>query len=87
MAKPVVGSRIGGITEVLDDGKVGLLATPNDHEDLAKKICYLIEHRDRASEMGRAGFSVARQRFDAVDHARAVMKVYDNVLGLPGAAK
>jgi len=87
MAKPVVGSRIGGITEVLDDGKVGLLTTPNDHEDLARKICFLIEHHDRAIEMGRAGLTVARQRFDAVDHARAVMKVYDSVLDLPGAAK
>jgi glycosyltransferase involved in cell wall biosynthesis len=87
MAKPVVGSRIGGITEVLDDGKVGLLATPGDPEDLARKICYLIENRDLAREMGRAGLIVARQRFDATANARAVMKVYDQVLGITGAAE
>ena len=84
MARPVVGSRIGGITEVLQDGKVGLLATPGDIGDLAKKICYLTENQEIAAEMGKAGYDTARRRFDAVDHARAVMGIYDRVLGTPG---
>ena len=80
MARPVIGSSIGGITEVLEDGKVGLLATPGDHEDLAKKICYLIEHREIALDMGQAGRIIAQKQFNATDHAKSVMDVYDHVL-------
>ena len=87
MARPVVGSRIGGIEEVLEDSKVGLLVSPNDATDLANKLCFLIENRDQAVAMGQAGYQVAREKFDAVHHAQAVMQVYDHVLDLPDVAK
>lgn len=80
MEKPVIGSRIGGITEVLEDGVVGMLATPGDHEELAAKICYLIEHREEAAGMARAGRELSLQRYGADTHAHAVMGVYDRVL-------
>ncbi len=80
MRRPVIGSRIGGITEVLEDGKVGLLSKPGDSEELARKICFMIEHEESALAMGQAGYVVARERFNAIDHARSIMKVYDNVL-------
>jgi glycosyltransferase involved in cell wall biosynthesis len=83
MAKPVIGSRIGGITEVLEDGKTGLLVTPGDAQDLAKKMCWLIENRESAFEMGARGQAIALQRFSAIDHAHQVMDVYDKVLNKP----
>ena len=80
MAKPVIGSRIGGITEVLEDGEVGLLATPGDAEDLASKICALIEQPEMAAAMGKAGNARARKHFDAAHHADAVMDIYRLIL-------
>ncbi|EMS71971.1 glycosyltransferase family 4 protein [Ruminiclostridium cellobioparum] len=38
---PVIGARIGGIPELIDDGSDGLLFNPADAEDLAEKINYL----------------------------------------------
>jgi len=35
---PVVGSRIGGTAEIIDDGRTGWLFTPGDSLDLAQKI-------------------------------------------------
>jgi glycosyltransferase involved in cell wall biosynthesis len=86
MARPVIGSRIGGIQEVLEDCMVGLLAAPNDADDLADKLCNLIANEDRAAAMGQAGYAIARQKYDARNHARAIMKIYDDVLGLTSAA-
>lgn len=80
-AKPVVGSRIGGIEEVLEDGTVGLLCNVNDPDDIAEKLCELIENRHRAVSMGQAGFAIASEKFNATSHAQAIMQVYDNVLG------
>lgn len=39
---PVIGSRIGGIPNVINDGKNGLLVNPSDTDDLAKKINMLM---------------------------------------------
>ncbi len=35
---PVIASRIGGLSEIVEDGITGLLFEPGDHEDLGWKI-------------------------------------------------
>lgn len=54
--KPVVGSRVGGIPYVIDDGVNGLLATAADSTDLGEKILQLLNNRLTASQMGEAGY-------------------------------
>jgi glycosyltransferase involved in cell wall biosynthesis len=52
--KPVVSSRIGGLPEFVDDGVTGLLFTPGDSHDLAKKVRYLWERPELCRSMGEA---------------------------------
>lgn len=80
IAKPVVGSRIGGIEEVLEDSATGLLCNVNDPDDLAEKLCELMEDRQRAEAMGRAGYVKSSENYGAAEHARAIMEVYDSIL-------
>ena len=70
---PVVGSRVGGIPDIIEDGVTGLLCTPGDPRDLAAKCAALLEDerlRQRTTEAGRrlveAAFSWDRiaLRFD-----------------------
>lgn len=42
-----------GPKDVIDDGKNGFLVKNGDVEDLANKICYLIEHEDERAIMGK----------------------------------
>lgn len=85
-AKPVVGSRIGGIMEVLRDNETGLLAGPGDHRDLADKLCVLIEDTKRARALGQTGLNYARANFSAAAHATSIMRIYDEVLETADAA-
>ncbi|HEX4659842.1 MAG TPA: glycogen synthase [Streptosporangiaceae bacterium] len=51
----VVGSRAGGIPEVVADGETGLLVPPGDPAALARAINALANDERRAAEMGRLG--------------------------------
>ncbi len=43
---PVIGTPIGGITDFLFNCQTGLLMNPEDPEDLAEKISYILSHKD-----------------------------------------
>ena len=52
---PVIGTRVGSLPEVVDDGVTGFLVPPNDPAALREKINWMVEHPERAAEMGRQG--------------------------------
>ncbi len=58
-AKPVIGCDVGGMPEVIDDGKSGLLVPPSDPRALADAIIRLLRDPALRQQMGRAG----RERF------------------------
>lgn len=62
---PVVASRVGGIPEIVDGETTGLLAESGNPDDFADKICRLLDDKDLAARIGRAGNESVRSRFDA----------------------
>ena len=52
---PIVASKIGGVPDVIKDGKNGLLVPPNDSKTLADAILYLLENDDVREKMGKSG--------------------------------
>ena len=91
----VVATATGGIPEVVDDGKTGLLVpieqandgtgTPEDPDqfaaDLAAAINTLVDDPERAAEMGRAGRARAVEEFSWASVAERTVEVYRSVLG------
>jgi alpha-maltose-1-phosphate synthase len=59
----VVGSRVGGIPEVVADGVTGLLVPPDDPASLAIALNELLRDPDRAVAMGQAGRERAVKEF------------------------
>ena len=75
----VVASRVGGLPELVEDGRTGLLVPPRDPSALARAIIQLLRDPTQRSAMGQAG----RQRAVAFDMDRMVegtMQVYEQVL-------
>jgi glycosyltransferase involved in cell wall biosynthesis len=58
--KPIVASRIGGLTDVVVDGETGLLVLPGSRDDLAAAIRRLLDDEGLRARMGEA----ARRRAD-----------------------
>ena len=54
-ATPVIATKIGGMTEIVEHGVSGLLVEPANSQDLAEAIIEIISEPSRAREMGQAG--------------------------------
>lgn len=80
---PVVASQLGGIPEVVDDGKTGLLVPLDDDFEagLARALDSLVGDPETAGRMGEAGRQRAVGEFgwDAV--ARRTARLYGEILG------
>jgi len=74
--KPVIGSNIGGIPEMLIDGETGLLFDLKDDNDLKEKIDFLLSHPSLITEMGKNGRQMVEKEYSPRVHYRRLMKVY-----------
>jgi glycosyltransferase involved in cell wall biosynthesis len=80
MKKPVVGSRIGGIKELIEDKVNGLLAEPNDEEDLAYKIIELIEDDILRKRIVKAAFEIADKNLRTTIYSKKIQAVYNKII-------
>ncbi|MCD6218844.1 glycosyltransferase family 4 protein [Candidatus Calescamantes bacterium] len=78
--KPVICTRVGGIPEMVEDGKTGFLIEPGDWHGLAEKISLLLKEGNLRREMGKR----ARQKAETLYHpeviARKTLEVYREIL-------
>ena len=64
MEKPVIATNIGGIPELIEDGKTGFLIETGNHEDLIKKINQVFDQPVIASNMGSKGKEIIQENFN-----------------------
>jgi len=62
-ARPVIASAVGGLPEIIDDGRTGLVVPSADAETLADAIVELASDLGRARAMGAAGRERALAEF------------------------
>lgn len=73
---PVVGTRVGGIPDLIDDGVQGLLVEPGDPDGLAQAIGRLLDDPDEARRMGERGRERRRREFDIDVMVRNLENLY-----------
>ncbi len=74
--KPVIGSRVGGIPELVRDGEEGLLVQHGDTAALGAAMLRLQADPELAERMGRTGRARVEMHYDADPHYRAVAAAY-----------
>jgi glycosyltransferase involved in cell wall biosynthesis len=79
LERPVIGSRIGGIPENIENGVNGLLSEAGNAADLTAKIQHLYANRDQCDAMGKAGREAVIDRVSG--HYDALSKIYENLIG------
>jgi glycosyltransferase involved in cell wall biosynthesis len=61
--KPVIATKGGGPSEIIEDRVTGILVSPNNAGELASAIKELLENRKLAEELARHGRQAAVERF------------------------
>ena len=82
-AVPVVGVRIGGINEIVDDGVTGLLCDARP-EAIAATLVRLFDHPEMAGRLGKSARRQAWQRHSRRDMTVALAALYESIVP-PGA--
>jgi glycogen synthase len=77
---PVVASAVGGILEVVEDGKTGVLVEPGRPDALVAAIRALLEDPARGRAMGRAGRRRVEAHFSWVSVATRTREVYQDAI-------
>jgi glycosyltransferase involved in cell wall biosynthesis len=77
--RPVVGSCVGGIPEMIADGATGVLVPPRNASALADAIGRLVRAPDLRAAMSDAARARARDAFSVEAHGRRVQAHYDRV--------
>lgn len=77
----VVASRVGGVSEMLEDGVEGLLVPADDAEALAKALTFVLADPARAAGMGEAGRRRVMADFTWDSVAARVEAAYAELLG------
>jgi glycosyltransferase involved in cell wall biosynthesis len=77
---PVVTTKVGGIPEMIDDGKNGFLVPQANSMELADKIEYLIENPAKATEMAYCARKTIEDKFDWKIIVKKVIRVYQKNL-------
>jgi glycosyltransferase involved in cell wall biosynthesis len=78
--KPVIGSNIGGIPEIVDENENGLLFSPGDYLELREKIKYLIDRPSLIQEMGRRAREKAEKEYNPELHYQRLMSLYQKAM-------
>jgi glycosyltransferase involved in cell wall biosynthesis len=78
--KPVVGSRMGGIPELVEDGKTGFLFDAGNVSELTAVLDRLMASAELRKQMGMAGRQRVETVFSLDSHNAGLMDIYKTIL-------
>jgi glycosyltransferase involved in cell wall biosynthesis len=75
---PVIGTKVGGVPDVVREGETGILIQPNDVKTLAETIELLITNAELRRQMGIAAAQFANnEQFQVEFMVRKIEEVYE----------
>jgi glycosyltransferase involved in cell wall biosynthesis len=74
--KPVIGTRVGGIPELINDGETGFLVERGDIDAMAGTILRLLSNPRQCAEMGTKGRECVTAKFDHRKNVSKLIELY-----------
>jgi glycosyltransferase involved in cell wall biosynthesis len=80
MGKPLIGTDVGGVGELIKDGVNGFLIRPEDPSGLANAIIRMLQDKEKAKTMGKQGMEMVRKHFTSSRMCREMYDLYSSLL-------
>ncbi len=77
---PVVATDDGGVPEIIEDGKEGILIPPKDPDAIARAVISILKNKSLAREMGNRGRKKVEKYFSMERYIDELEKVYKSVI-------
>ena len=85
---PVIATAVGGIPEMMEDGREGLLSPPKSSSSLAKNIIALVRNKALRYQMGQNGLQTVLAKYANWKVQSAQLKgIYEDLIFFPAADK
>lgn len=78
--KPIVATCVGGLPDIVEDGKTGLLVPPCDSLALAKAIIILLQDAQLRAYMGQNAYRKMKNELGWEEVAKTTLRVYREVV-------
>ena len=78
--RPIVASTVGGLPELVSNGKTGFLCDRGDAEDLGEKLARLLTDSGLARQLGSRGARRLDELGDRDSYADRLVEMYGDVL-------
>lgn len=78
-AKPLIGANVGGIPDLIRDGKNGYLFESGNSDDLADKFELLLSDESKARSMGQKGKQMVNEKYSSVKYYEHFKKMIHEV--------
>jgi glycosyltransferase involved in cell wall biosynthesis len=81
--KAFIGGKTGGIAEFIEDGINGFLVDPDNENELAEKIIFLLEHSEIAEKLANNLNRKVKEKCDSNRYFESVEEIYNSLLTVP----
>ena len=79
-SKPIIATSVGGVPEVVQDGKTGILLKTRNPTQMAKAITNLVNNKKAAVEMGRKGRQLVEKTYSIEYLVKNIEDIYRSVV-------
>ncbi|MBV9213967.1 MAG: glycosyltransferase [Actinobacteria bacterium] len=86
-ALPIVATRVGGVPDILEDGRDGVLVESGDVSGFASSIANLLNDRERARSLGERARVRRREHYDLTATVRRIEGLYQDLVAAAGSRR
>lgn len=84
---PVVATNVGGVPEVVKNGKTGILIEPNNAKAMANAIQYLLDNEDIRRRYGEEGRKWVVENFSNETVVGKLVQIYEELISQTGKGR
>lgn len=78
-SKPLIATAVGGVPEVIQPDRTGILVMPEDHKEMAKQIVFVLKNPKHCRELAKNGREDVTMRFSLQARVQRIRDIYQDL--------